>query len=339
MKQDETILFTIGVPIYNKEKYLKRCLESVCGQTYQKIEILLVDDGSTDRSGAIAKRWAEKDRRISVLWKENGGLWSARNEALKAAKGDYILFVDADDSISKDLVQIAADRIGHGQPDCIIFENYILTGRHKWICCHADMEHCWKAGSTEFYKKLFGADQPLIGTAVWNKVFRLDVIRRHDIWFQNLAVGEDMRFCLDFAWVSEDWVRIPRPLYHYYQNDDSIMHDFDSRFEKKIQNLMLEAEKFAKEKGIYKELRPAISCVQLRDCLTICRYYSSTCSGHRDFYQRLRDFTKNRFYRKRFLLADRRLMPKKYLVFYLLLKYRMTVLLVLMLKLYERGYR
>ena len=90
---------SVIIPVYNVEAYVERCIESVAAQTCADFEALLVDDGSPDGSGAILERWARRDPRFRVLHKENGGLSSARNAGMDAARGDYLLFVDADDWI------------------------------------------------------------------------------------------------------------------------------------------------------------------------------------------------------------------------------------------------
>ena len=99
-------LISVIVPIYNVEKYLDRCVDSIINQTYKNLEIILVDDGSPDNCLAICDSWAEKDRRIKVIHKENGGVSSARNSALDIASGDYIGFVDSDDWIEPDMYEI-----------------------------------------------------------------------------------------------------------------------------------------------------------------------------------------------------------------------------------------
>ena len=92
-------LLSIIVPIYNVEQYVDKCIQSILNQTYQNLEIILVDDGATDRSGSIADSYAAKDKRVKVFHKENGGLSDARNYGLDHVTGDYILFVDSDDFI------------------------------------------------------------------------------------------------------------------------------------------------------------------------------------------------------------------------------------------------
>ena len=99
-------LISIIVPVYKAEKYLRRCVDSILAQTYQNIEVLLIDDGSPDNSGEICDEYAEKDSRVRVFHKPNGGVSSARNLGLKEAKGDYIGFVDADDYIDKTMYEV-----------------------------------------------------------------------------------------------------------------------------------------------------------------------------------------------------------------------------------------
>lgn len=97
-------LISIVVPVFNVEKYLEECLDSICKQTYSNIQIILVNDGSTDSSPEICEKYSELDKRISVLHKKNGGLSDARNYGIKFAKGQYLIFVDSDDIISRDMV-------------------------------------------------------------------------------------------------------------------------------------------------------------------------------------------------------------------------------------------
>ncbi len=104
-------LISVIVPVYNIEKYLERCVQSICAQTYKNIEIILVDDGSTDRSGEICDRLADEDKRIRVFHKENGGSSSARNLGLRQAKGAYIGFIDSDDYIEPDMYELLLEAI------------------------------------------------------------------------------------------------------------------------------------------------------------------------------------------------------------------------------------
>lgn len=99
-------LISVVIPIYNVENYIDKCIETVIKQTYKNIEIILVDDGSTDNSGYKCEEWKKKDNRIVVLHKENGGLSSARNAGIDVAKGKYISFIDSDDYVDYSMIEI-----------------------------------------------------------------------------------------------------------------------------------------------------------------------------------------------------------------------------------------
>lgn len=101
---DDKILISVVVPIYNVEKYLNKCVDSLLNQDYSNLEIILVDDGSTDSSGKIVDEYKEKNKNIKVIHKENGGLSSARNAGLKEAIGQYIIFIDSDDWIDTKMI-------------------------------------------------------------------------------------------------------------------------------------------------------------------------------------------------------------------------------------------
>ena len=102
---NKNILVSVILPVYNVEKYLECCIDSLVHQTYKFIEIIIVDDGAQDNSGEIADRWAARDTRIKVVHKENGGVASARNVGLKNASGDFVIFVDPDDWIEPQLLE------------------------------------------------------------------------------------------------------------------------------------------------------------------------------------------------------------------------------------------
>lgn len=102
----ESKLISVIVPVYNVEKYLSKCIDSILAQTYKNLEIILVDDGSPDNCPKICDEYAKKDNRIKVIHKENGGLSAARNVALDIAKGEYIGFVDSDDFIAEDMYEV-----------------------------------------------------------------------------------------------------------------------------------------------------------------------------------------------------------------------------------------
>ena len=120
---------SVIVPVYNTEKYLDRCIQSILAQTYTDFELLLVDDGSTDSSGAICDKYAEQDSRVRVFHKENGGVSSARNQGLDNAKGEWITFVDSDDWVDREFFNILSKS---SKPD-ILISYYVADGWSRWV--------------------------------------------------------------------------------------------------------------------------------------------------------------------------------------------------------------
>ena len=114
-------LISVIVPVYNVENYLERCLDSILGQTFRDLEVILVDDGSEDRSGEICRSYARKDARIRYVRQENGGLGRARNRGIQMAEGEFILFVDSDDYIDRRMAEILLDNLTSSGADAKSF--------------------------------------------------------------------------------------------------------------------------------------------------------------------------------------------------------------------------
>ncbi|MBR1540013.1 MAG: glycosyltransferase [Clostridia bacterium] len=122
----EEELISIIVPVYKVEKYLDKCINSIVSQTYKNLEVILVDDGSPDSCGKMCDEWTQKDTRIKVIHKENGGLSDARNFGLDCAKGKYIQFVDSDDYIEKDMIEFLYKNLKENNADISICSNYMV---------------------------------------------------------------------------------------------------------------------------------------------------------------------------------------------------------------------
>ena len=208
---------SVIVPVYNAEKTIARCIETLLGQTYGNIELLLVDDGSKDGSLAICREYAEKDNRITVIHKENGGVSSARNAGIEMAKGDYILFVDSDDYVEPDyvsaMVTAAKESLGYG---------------HIWCCFQTvtgyQYENAVPNMKSDARYLLFDRTQIMQLHQIWldtgpcNKLYRRSILLGHNIRFpEDLSLGEDWLFNLVYldAVSSTRILVITRPLYNY----------------------------------------------------------------------------------------------------------------------------
>lgn len=139
MMKVSSLVFSIVVPVYNVELYLRECIESIIKQTYSKWELVLIDDGSTDRSGEICKRYEKQDDRIKVYTKNNSGQADSRNIGVEKAGGDYLLFVDSDDFIDGDTLQRCYEKcVEWNMPDVILSEGMfevrdgVMAEDHQW---------------------------------------------------------------------------------------------------------------------------------------------------------------------------------------------------------------
>ena len=205
---------SVIVPIYKVENYLSQCVESIINQTYQNLEIILVDDGSPDRCPQICDEYALKDKRIRVIHKENGGLSSARNSGLDIATGDYVAFVDSDDWLDRDMYQNLINVINETQADIAVCR----FRREKGMKAVAMDNNATKTITMfndydDMCVHLLSSSQPSISFMVWNKLFSHEVIS--DTRFIEGQIYEDMYFdrnvlkrCTKLAFL--DWVG-----YHY----------------------------------------------------------------------------------------------------------------------------
>jgi len=183
-KQKSQPLVSIIVPVYNKEEYLRRCLESIINQTYQNLEIILVDDGSTDGSGEICRRYAGNDPRICLFTQENQGLSAARNVGLDHMKGGYVVFVDADDYISLSLVEILLDQLTKRRTRMAVGGITVISeeeaGQGEVYPCR-EIE-CSLLGRDDVYDTV-GMPEGSKFVTVWGKLYQKELFRtlRFDI--------------------------------------------------------------------------------------------------------------------------------------------------------------
>lgn len=164
---------SIIVPVYKVEQYLNKCVDSICNQTLQDIEIILVDDGSPDRCSEICDSYAKKDDRIKVIHKENGGLSDARNAGLEIARGEYIGFVDSDDYIHPNMFKMLFDLCENNQTliaGCDLA--YVYDGSDKVDYNSSSNEYV--TSSSEFFEIMLDV-QKYLRTGVWNKIYKREL--------------------------------------------------------------------------------------------------------------------------------------------------------------------
>lgn len=221
----KTTLISVIVPVYNVERCLNKCIESICEQAYQNVEIILADDGSTDSSSRMCDQLAATDRRIRVIHKPNGGVSSARNAGIDAATGEYISFCDSDDYLEPDYLASLL-QTAESNPDC----------GHIW-CCFQTVTGYQKENAVPNYSaaediQRYTLQDYMTLHEMWldagpcNKLYRSDIIKSSGIRFpENLSLGEDWLFNLAYIDASKNGriAVITKPLYNYVRgNDESL---------------------------------------------------------------------------------------------------------------------
>lgn len=215
-------VLSVIVPVYNVEGYIERCVESLRGQTLEEIEILLIDDGSTDRSGAICDRLAAEDTRIRVIHKKNEGQGLARNCGIEISKGRYVTFVDSDDYMEKEAYRYLIEKAESHQADVICFGyskddqygNSMYKSKIRGRCYSGDEV------KKKFALHFFGddpEDDDMRGVSACMSVYRMDMIKEHGIRFpsERKVLSEDTIFNLEFCRFANTAVSCEEIFYHY----------------------------------------------------------------------------------------------------------------------------
>lgn len=239
----EQTTFSVIVPIYNVEKYLNECIESIIGQTFGDFQLILVDDGSSDNCPAICDDYAIKDERIMVVHKENEGLVRARETGILAATGKYICWVDGDDFVSKELLEYLYQIIqSHDEPDMICFDYY-----RYYEDCEPHLKpsannnnpnpgmYDKKCLEQEIYPYMLQDSRKrfvttLIYGSVWSKCFKRELITAHYCKDPKIKQGEDTAFVYECIFFADTVFCSDKALYYYRQLKNSMIHSHDRMY-------------------------------------------------------------------------------------------------------------
>ena len=296
-------LVSIVVPIYNVKKYLDRCLASIQKQSYRNIEVIMVDDGSTDSSAKIAKKFELEDERFHLYAKENGGLSSARNHGFRFASGAYISFIDSDDFISSDYVQKLKDAF-YQQTDIVISDYAIFSDAEQKAYFHAGALKDKTVKSFEDRVELI-TDLLKPGSTVmpvWKNMYRTAFLRACNLSFvsERLVYSEDQLFNLEAYSKAAEIRIIPDILFFhlivekslsqgYRKNMLEMMKELDTRI-----NSFIKSE-YGKESGAIYKNRRADSVASVMLALSKC----NMSEAHRNIARVLDDpFAKDAYHEK-----------------------------------------
>ncbi|MBQ3325773.1 glycosyltransferase [Candidatus Saccharibacteria bacterium] len=210
-------LVSVIVPVYNVEKYIHRCLDSILSQTYKNLEILLIDDGSTDKSGKICDEYAKKDKRIKVIHQKNQGVSVARNNGLKKTNGGWIAFVDSDDYIESEYVEILLNNAEEKNADVVQCEQKIFNERSEVALCGNRLSIAMD-GLKACEKMLY---QDTITSALWGKLIRKSLFS--GVSFKKDIIHEDLDVLYFILKKAEKVYYTSDPLYCYNERERSLI--------------------------------------------------------------------------------------------------------------------
>ncbi len=219
---------SIIIPVYNVENYIRRCLDSIVNQTYQNIEIIIINDGSPDKCGTICDEYKELDSRIIVIHKKNEGVSVARNSGLLIASGDYVYFLDSDDYLTENTIEILYKNAIKSNAD-ITISNHIFfdeNGFH-WKRSNYKISSIDKKNfmdSSLRFKYFFGKS---FGVQVWNKLYKTSFIKENNVDFdRDLYIAEDFLFNFKLFTHKPKICLINDYTYYYFQNTKSVTHSY-----------------------------------------------------------------------------------------------------------------
>lgn len=260
---------SIVIPVYNSAKYLRECIDSVLAQSFSDWEVVAVDDGSSDDSPAILDEYAAKDSRIKVIHKANGGVSAARNDGLAAACGEYVLFVDSDDWLNADALQVLFEATSDGAVDVAIADHWI------WKENGSESEHRFfaKEFSTDSRTTIQGVQRMVLYkgyspfpspscsymfSALWSKLIRRTLLVDNGIRFSSaLKLYEDGLVALQVFEYAKTIAYKQVPVYHYRILNDSLCHVNEQRLVMDCANIVREIETFICASGNDVVLRDA----------------------------------------------------------------------------------
>lgn len=255
------MIVSVIVPVYNGEKYLKSCIESIIDQSYKELEIIVINDGSTDNTSKILKEIARTDNRIIHIEQKNKGVSSARNRGIELSKGEFITFVDCDDTIKKNYVKSLVEKaicdnldiVTCGYTDISIYGNFNLNDFYK------DNSILKKS---EFINYIFKG----VGGTLWGKVFKREIIEINNIRMNpNIFMCEDMVFVLQYVMKINTFGAIEEALYNYNRkNEISISSKINFKYFNNLISVMKNIESILNENKYEEKFIDSILCERIR---------------------------------------------------------------------------
>ena len=215
-------LVSIIVPVYNAEKTIDRCVSSILNQSYKDFELLLMNDGSTDRSGSLCDAYEERDSRVHVLHKENTGVSDTRNQGIAMARGEYLQFADSDDWLAPDAVAGFVRAATEHQCDMVIADFYRVIGER--VAQKGDIEKDGVMDRTEYAVNMMQRPADFYYGVLWNKFYKRSIIEKHQIRMDSsVSWCEDFMFNMEYVRHARTIYAMKVPVYYYVKTKGSLV--------------------------------------------------------------------------------------------------------------------
>lgn len=281
-------LVSVIVPIYNVERYVEKCVDSILAQTYSNLEILLVNDGSTDGSRQKITQY-ERESRCRILDKPNGGLSSARNAGLDNATGEYVYFVDSDDYIVPDAVESLVQKMQETKADFCCYRIVFYSDDHTKIS-GKNFTNDILIGQEAIMEDAFLNKD--IKTTAWSKFFSAEFLKCNSLRFKDGIINEDSLFTVLCAIYAHKVAFLDKPLYYAYQRPDSISRKIKRENITSYFNISAEIRNRLEQLAIFGKYRDyfyASFTKQMLYTLIQCGYRSATYTDFKALYENLKD--------------------------------------------------
>lgn len=252
-KRMSNIMISVIIPIYNCEQYLEQCLDSITNQTLKNIEVICVDDGSTDDSLKIVLDYSERDKRIKVLTQHNQYAGVARNQGLTHAKGKYVLFLDADDFFDSSMLEKLYYKAEMEQTEVLVFDAFQYDNKQKQVINTSwealRKRYLWEGikKAEEVAEKIYAFTSP----APWNKFFLREFVLKNDLWFQSIPRTNDLYFVYAALSCAKRIGILNEKLLFYRDNNETSLQGEGERTPTIFLEALRGLEKYLKEKNIY----------------------------------------------------------------------------------------
>lgn len=287
------VLFMVKVsiimPVYNVEKYLNECLDSIVNQTFEDIEIICINDGSTDNSLAILKSYASQDGRIIIISQENTGIGAARNAGMRIANGDYVFFIDSDDFLYPDAIEELYENAIFNDSDVVLFRRTQEYGIDRLKNNEGyNFDNVFHISGEEYREFTFSRKDLKSYVlnrylSVWMKFYKRKFLNRYDdLYFPEGIAYEDGLFHVKVFLRAERMSHIPKVYYYYRKNPDSVMHN--SSFNMDIFKVIDSVEEFLIENDYYGEFKKEFDYYKITQ---ISQYLFSSSSE--EYFQKAKE--------------------------------------------------